>query len=128
MSSIGKTDRRTKEQSQQLTRAIALQQSFLYYWFAGFLLLLLWNPVLRPMALQQAPSAFFQHVRCATPESGPRLAQLLSLIAKVPLQNEFCNQPDSKSSFPNEGKQSLMLAQFRGNFGNSEMAPNRQGR
>jgi hypothetical protein len=33
-----------------------------YYWVAGFLLLLLWNPVFKPVALAKAPSAFFSHL------------------------------------------------------------------
>jgi hypothetical protein len=40
-------------------KAIALHHFLLYHSFAGFLLLLLWNPVFQPVAFQNAPPVFF---------------------------------------------------------------------
>lgn len=60
MDVINKPDSEYGSAILEIKKPIALQQYCLYDGFAGFLLLLLlWNPAFKPMALRQAPSVFF---------------------------------------------------------------------
>jgi hypothetical protein len=59
MTDIRKTDGKTAGSGLPAKKPVALHHCLLYYSFAGFLLLLLWNPVFKPVAFQKAPPVFF---------------------------------------------------------------------
>jgi hypothetical protein len=59
MANIRKTDEKTAGCELLAEKTVAPHHWLLYYSFAGFLLLLLWNPVFKPVALQKAPPVFF---------------------------------------------------------------------
>jgi len=61
MVNIKKTDGKIAGSGLPAKKTIALHHWLLYYSFAGFLLLLLWNPVFKPVAFQKAPPVFFRH-------------------------------------------------------------------
>lgn len=68
MDVINKPDAEYGSAILEIKKPIALQQYCLYDGFAGFLLLLLlWNPAFKPMALRQAPSVFFACQRGVLP-------------------------------------------------------------
>src|SRR5450756_959682 len=65
-------------------KTIALHHWLLYYSFAGFLLLLLWNPVFKPVAFQKAPPVFFRHFGRSVGWSGPSVPPESPRIACLP--------------------------------------------